>query len=68
MPTSDDNTPEADLEIPSKMDVLEESLAVLILVQNALDRANFSMSSIHLNNAIETLKADRVRLREQFKV
>lgn len=68
MPTSDDKTPEANLDIPSKMDVLDESLAVLILVQNALDRAHFSMSSIHLNNAIETLKADRVRLQEQFKV
>ncbi len=68
MPTSDDKTPEANLDIPSKMDVLDESLAVLILVQNALDRAQFSMSSIHLNNAIETLKADRVRLREQFKI
>lgn len=68
MDTADENAPHAGLEILSKMDVLEESLAVLILVQNALDRANFSMSSIHLNNAIETLKADRVRLREQFKV
>jgi hypothetical protein len=68
MDTADEEAPHASLEISSKMDVLEESLAVLILVQNALDRANFSMSSIHLNNAIETLKADRVRLREQFKV
>ena len=68
MDTADENAPHAGLGIPSKMDVLKESLAMLILVQNALDRANFSMSSIHLNNAIETLKADRVRLREQFKV
>lgn len=68
MPTSDDKSPRAELENSSKMDVLEDSLAVLILVQNALDRANFSMSSIHLNNAIETLRADRIRLREQFSI
>lgn len=68
MATSDEKALEVGPENSSKMDVLEESLAVLILVQNALDRANFSMSSIHLNNAIETLKADHVRLLEQFKV
>ena len=68
MPTSDDKSQRAGLENSSKMDVLEDSLAALILVQNALDRANFSMSSIHLNNAIETLRADRIRLREQFSI
>lgn len=68
MASSDDKTPEADIATSSKMDVLVEALGVLILVQNALDRAGFLMSSIHVNSAIETLRADRIRLREQFKV
>ena len=68
MPMSDDKSPEGNIGISSKMDVLDDSLAVLILIQNALDRAGFSMSSIHVNSAIETMRADRIRLREQFKV
>lgn len=66
--TPADRSPGVHMDISSKMDVLDETLASLVVLQSNLDKANFSMGSIHLNNAIETLRADRIRLRDHFKV
>lgn len=68
MPTTDDESPEAGKENQSKMDVLDKSLDALLKIQAQLDSSGFTMSSIHLNNAIETLRSDKVRLQKNFKV
>lgn len=68
MPTTDHEPPEEGFESPSKMDVLDTSLVALMEVQAQLDSSGFTMSSIHLNNAIETLRSDKVRLQKNFKV
>lgn len=68
MCTPADRSPDVHMDVSSKMDVLDETLASLVALQRNLDKFGFSMSSIHLNNAIETLRADRIRLRNHFKV
>lgn len=68
MLTTDDKSPEAGKENQSKMDVLDKSLDALLKIQVLLDFSGFSMSSIHLNDAIETLRSDKVRLQKNFKV
>lgn len=68
MSTTDNQALDLGIEISSKMDALDKSLATLLELQTTLDRAGFSMASIHLNDTIETLRCDKVRLQERFKV
>ena len=51
----------------SKMDVLNAVLEILEEQQKKLDSAGFSMASIHLNDAIERLRSERVCLINELK-
>lgn len=60
---STNHMPLATVAPPSKIEVIDFALAELTIQLERLDNAGLSMASIHLNNAIETLRADRERLR-----
>ena len=51
----------------SKTDVLDAALEILEEQQKKLDSAGFSMASIHLNDAIERLRSERVCLMNELK-
>ena len=50
-----------------KLDVLDAALEILEEQQKKLDSAGFSMASIHLNDAIERLRSERVCLMNELK-
>ena len=52
----------------SKMDVIASALEILESQQRELDSAGFSMVSIHLNDAIERLRIERVGLVDEPKL
>lgn len=62
MSSQSDNDFTADGVYPSKLDVIDTALDALKLQLAALDKAGFSIASIHLNDAIERLRTERVRL------
>ena len=60
MPAESEHPESAGPDKQSKMDVIDATLEVLEEQQKKLDNAGFSMASIHLNDAIERLRRERV--------
>lgn len=51
------------VEDASKLDAIEDYITNLVSIQVALDNCGFSLASIHLDNAIEVLRAEQARIR-----
>lgn len=67
MTTDNEHHKAGELEIQSKMDVVESTLVVLEEQLKKLDSAGLSIASIHINDAIERLRSDRVHLADAMK-
>ena len=68
MPAESEHPERSGPDNRSKMDVIDAVLEVLDEQQKKLDSAGFSMASIHLNDAIERLRRDRICLIDTLKL
>lgn len=62
MPPDNEQQHTSGQKISSKMDVIDTALGIFEVQLKILDSAGLSMASIHLNDAIERLRSERVCL------
>jgi hypothetical protein len=62
MVQKNDEIPQMPVDISSRMDEIDSVIDALVSQQHVLDKADLSRASIHLNEAIECLRLERLRL------
>lgn len=67
MPSDNEQQHESGRKIASKMEVIDSALDIFEVHLKKLDIAGLSMASIHLNDAIERLRSERVCLANKLK-
>ena len=67
MPSDNEQQRRSGQKIASKMEVIDSALVIFEAQLQILDSADLSMASIHLNDAIERLRSERVCLASKLK-
>lgn len=67
MPSNNEQQPMSGQKIASKMEAIDSALDIFEIQLKNLDSAGLSMVSIHLNDAIERLRSERVCLTNKLK-